>query len=218
LPPAVNDPAASLFVTRDVAFRNEYGRQFVEALYRSNGWTAVNQAYEELPVSTEQILHPDKYLAGEKPIDVAAAPVPKAFGSDWQIIVNEVLGEWRTYLLLTASVDEAARLSEETAQKAAAGWGGDHYRVYYDPKSDQSALVLEWIWDTPADAAEFQQAMKAYLDLRFRGAKSQDSTQDCWSANRQTTCLYSSESGTLWVLAPTLDTVLQVRQAYPAFK
>jgi hypothetical protein len=152
------------------------------------------------------------------PIEVVPVPVPNAFGSDWQIIADETLGEWRTYLLLAANIDEAARLSEDTAQKAAAGWGGDHYRVYYDPQTDQSALVVDWAWDTSQDAAEFQQAMSAYVDLRFRGAKSQDADQDCWSANRQTTCLYSSETGTLWVLAPAFDLVDQVRQVYPDFK
>jgi hypothetical protein len=121
-------------------------------------------------------------------------------------------------LLLSASVDEAARLSDETAQKAAAGWGGDQYQVYYDQETDQAALVVQWAWDTPADATEFQQAMSAYLDLRFRGAKSQIPDQDCWSANRQNTCLYTSENGTLWVLAPSLNLIDQVRQAYPGFK
>ena len=218
LPPAADDPAASPFLMADVAFRNEYGRQFVEALYQHGGWTTVNKAYDDPPISTEQIMHPDKYLAGEKPIEVAAVPVPQAFGDNWQIIVDETLGEWRTDQLLSANIDDAARLSEDTAQKAAAGWGGDHYRVYYDPQNDQSALVVEWVWDTPQDATEFQQAMKAYLDLRFRSAKSQDTSQDCWSANRQTTCLYSSDKGTLWVLAPTSDQIEQVRQAYPDFK
>ena len=90
--------------------------------------------------------------------------------------------------------------------------------MYYDPHDDQTALVVEWVWDTPADASEFQQAMKAYLDLRFRGAKLPGLDQDCWSANRQTTCLYASENGTLWVLSPTRDQADQVRQAYPAFK
>ena len=60
--------------------------------------------------------------------------------------------------------------------------------------------------------------MSAYLDLRFRGAKSQAPGQSCWSANRQTTCLYASENGTLWVLAPEFQLVDQVRQAYPDFK
>jgi hypothetical protein len=218
LPPAANDPAAPLFVRQDVAFRSEYGRRFIDALYQRGGWSTVNKAYEELPVSTEQIMHPDKYLAGEQPIEVTAVPAPEAFGNDWQIIADETLGEWRTYQLLSANIDEAARLSEDTAQKAAAGWGGDHYRVYYSPQDDRSSLAVEWVWDTPQDAAEFQQAMSAYLDLRFRGAKSQDPTQDCWSANQQTTCLYSTENGTLWLLAPTLDLIDQVRQTYPDFK
>jgi hypothetical protein len=218
LPPAIDDPAAPPFIARDVAFRSEYGRKFVEAVYQRGGWVAVNKAYESLPASTEQIMHPDKYLKGEKPIEVSAVPLPEAFGGDWQLITDETLGEWRTYMLLAENVDEAGRLSEETAQKAAAGWGGDRYRVYYDPKTDQSALVVQWEWDTPQDATEFQQAMSAYLDLRFRGAKSQVPNQSCWSANRQTTCLYASENGTLWVLAPEYELVDQVRQAYPDFK
>ena len=120
LPPAANDPAAPPFIVADVAFRNEYGRKFIEALYQRGGWATVNKAYEDLPVSTEQIMHPDQYLAGEKPIEVAAVPVPKAFGSDWQIIADETLGEWRTYQLLADDVDEAARLSDETAHRTPA--------------------------------------------------------------------------------------------------
>jgi hypothetical protein len=216
LPPAATDLAAPPFIVRDVAFRSERGRQFVEALYERGGWEAVNEAYENLPVSTEQILHAEKFVEGELPIEVAAVPVPQVFSNDWQIIADEALGEWRTYQLLAMGVDEAARLSEDTSQKAAAGWGGDHYRVYYNPQADQSALVAQWTWDTPEDATEFQQALSAYLDLRFRGAKVPE--RSCWSANRQTSCLYASQNGTLWVLAPELDMIDQVQQAYPAFE
>jgi hypothetical protein len=218
LPPAVDDPAAPPFVLRDVAFRSEFGRPFVDALYQSGGWAAVNAAYENPPISTEQILHPDKYLKRENPLTVTTASLTNVFGSDWQLIADETLGEWRTYLLLAAGDDEAARLSEDTSQKAAAGWGGDRYQAYYDPQTDQTALVVQWMWDTPQDATEFQQAMSAYLDLRFRGTKSQLPDQSCWSANRQTACLYSSEKGTLWVLAPQFALIDQVRQAYPDFK
>ncbi len=215
---AIDDATAPPFVVRDVAFRQEQGRAFVDTLYQRGGWSAVNSAYNDLPVSTEQILHPQKYVEHEPPIEVTPMPVPKAFGGGWQITADETLGEWRTYLLLSAGIDEAARLSDETAQKAAAGWGGDHYRVYSDPETGQSALVAQWVWDTPGDATEFQQAMNAYLDLRFRGSKLQVPDQTCWSASRQTTCLYTSENGTLWVLAPSLDLINQVRQVYPDFK
>jgi hypothetical protein len=90
--------------------------------------------------------------------------------------------------------------------------------VYYDPNTDQSALVVQWAWDTPQDATEFQQAMSAYLDLRFRNARSQLPGQSCWSANRQAACLYASENGVLWVVAPEFEVVDQVHKAYPDLK
>jgi hypothetical protein len=134
------------------------------------------------------------------------------------LIAIDALGEWRTYLLLSAGNDETARLSEETAQQAAAGWGGDHYEVYLNPQTAQTVLAAQWAWDTPEDAAEFKQAMSAYLDLRFRGAKTDTPGQECWSAKGQVTCLYTSAEGSLlWLLGPDLPTIEQVRQSYPGF-
>jgi hypothetical protein len=215
---ALPDDTAPLFITRDVAFVFEQGRKFVDALYQRGGWAAVDQALKNLPDSTEQILHPEKYLAGEKTITVTAAPLTSTLGASWKLIASDALGEWRTYLLLSSSLDEAARLSEETAQQAAAGWGGDHYEVYLNPKTDQTLLAAQWAWDTPQDAAEFKQALSAYLDLRFRSVKAQIPDQDCWSANHQTACLYSSKSGSLlWLFGPDYPTIEQARKAYPDF-
>ncbi len=215
---ALPDVAASPFITRDVAFVYEQGAKFVKALYQRGGWATVNKALENLPDSTEQILHPEKYLAGEKPITVTAVPLTATLGSPWKLMTSDALGEWRTYLMLSSGVDEAARLSDETAQQAAAGWGGDHYEVYLNPQTAQTFLAAQWTWDTPQDAAEFKQAMSAYLDLRFRGAKTQIPGQDCWSANRQTTCIYSSDQGSLlWLLGPDFPTIEQAHQAYAGF-
>jgi hypothetical protein len=125
LPAAIDDPSAPPYIVRDAAFRSEVGRKFVEALVQRGEWAAVNEAYENLPASTEQILHPEKFIAGEKPIEVVAVPLSGVLGGDWQLIADEALGEWRTHMLLASGVDEAARLPEETAQQAAAGWGGD---------------------------------------------------------------------------------------------
>ncbi len=215
---ALPDVAAPLFITRDIAFVYEQGAKFVQVLYQREGWAAVNAALENLPRSTEQILHPEKYLAGEKPITMTAVPLTSTLGAPWELIASDALGEWRTSLLLSSGVDETARLSEETAQQAAAGWGGDRYEVYLNPQTDQTVLAAQWAWDKPQDAAEFKQALSAYLDLRFRGAKAQIPDQDCWSANRQTTCLYSSDQGALlWLLGPDFPTIERVRQAYAGF-
>jgi hypothetical protein len=54
------------------------GISFVHALRRQGGWQAVDRAWQKLPVTTEQLLHPEKYLAGEPALVVAVPPPPTA--------------------------------------------------------------------------------------------------------------------------------------------
>ena len=49
------------------------GQAFVLPVQTAGGWDAVNALYDDLPRSTEQILHPDKYRSGEEPVDGQAA-------------------------------------------------------------------------------------------------------------------------------------------------
>jgi len=39
-------------------------------LYKQGGWDRVSKAFTELPQSTEQILHPEKYFDHEAPVKV----------------------------------------------------------------------------------------------------------------------------------------------------
>ncbi len=205
---AVPEQFAPSFIELDVSFPYTVGLSFVKSLYDHGGWAEVNQAYTNLPLSTEQILHPEKYRAGEKPIPVAAVPLTQTLGPGWQLVANDVLGEWRTYLMLSAGVDEASRLSEDVAREAAAGWGGDRVQVYYKPDADQTVMTAEWVWDTPQDAAEFNTALTTYLDQRFRGAQIEQPGRQCWSLNYQVACLFTpADNQTLWLLAPDLQTL-----------
>jgi hypothetical protein len=52
---------APAFMQEDFLFPYQQGQKFVEALFDLGGWEFVNQAYENPPVSTEQILHPEMY-------------------------------------------------------------------------------------------------------------------------------------------------------------
>jgi hypothetical protein len=51
-------------------FPYQDGEKWVNALYKRGGWNEVSQAFTTLPQSTEQILHPEKYLAHEAPVKV----------------------------------------------------------------------------------------------------------------------------------------------------
>ncbi|MBP7689738.1 MAG: hypothetical protein KA765_17605, partial [Thermoflexales bacterium] len=211
------DDLAPAFVLRDVNFAREAGTAFVQALYQRGSWARINQVYDALPQSTEQILHPEKYLANEQPIELVAVALTETLGADWQIIANDVLGEWHTDLLLSASANDQQRIPAEAARSAARGWGGDTLQAYYNAKTNEAVLAVAWTWDSVADAREFNLALSAYLDLRFNGAKTPTKDGGCWQSTPEAACLYTRDRNTLWLLAPRQSQVDAVKTAYTAF-
>ena len=206
------------FALRDSDLSYIVGYAFVKHLYDRGNWAEVDGAYSNLPQSTEQIMHPDKYLAGEAPVEVPAPPLSDALGGDWQELDSNSLGEWMTYMILGYGADVAAQLDDATAAKAAAGWGGDHYQIFYSNTLTATVLAAEWVWDTPADVKEFRAAMQTYLNERFRGSKIEDRTDgDCWEANNQAACLFVKKQATLWLLAPDQTILNAVLAQYSDF-
>ena len=122
------------------------GRDFARAVWQRGGWEAIKAAWSRPPESSEQVLHPEKFFARE-----AAQRVDIAYQPPGGTPVNEgVLGEMLTRTLLGEGSDAAA-----------AGWGGDHFKVW--DVGGKSLLVWRSTWDSPADLAEFKQALLARL-------------------------------------------------------
>lgn len=94
-----------------------------------------------MPVSTEQILFPDRYARHD-------APVVLAFPADSGVLYEDVLGESEVRVLM-------ARLAgnPEVRVTAPIGWGGDRYRVYDTPAGP--ALVWYIVWDDKRSAERF---------------------------------------------------------------
>jgi hypothetical protein len=205
------------FALRNSNFPYVEGLAFVEALYARGRWARINQAYGHLPQTTEQILHPSKYFAGEVGTAMGEIPLADALGSGWRQLENDALGEWMTYLLLGYGADVDAQLTDDVASKAAAGWGGDRYQVYYNDETGQTVLAARWIWDTTGDAAAFRSAMTKVLNGRFGGNAVASNRGSCWEANAQRACLYSDGRQTLWVLAPQASIIDAVLANFPGF-
>ncbi|MFN2532909.1 MAG: hypothetical protein ABR555_16595, partial [Pyrinomonadaceae bacterium] len=73
-----------------LVFPYEQGSQWATQLYRRGGWTMVSAAFTKLPQSSEQILHVDKYFAGEAPIKISLPPLSPALGPGWNRIDYDV--------------------------------------------------------------------------------------------------------------------------------
>jgi hypothetical protein len=142
-------------ILRDtLLFPYQQGMIFVTGIWAKGGWEAVDRAYGRLPDSTEQVLHPEKYEAGEKPVEVPldAATLAKAMGAGWKETPADTLGEFHLSVWLREN-----GVAAPAAGDAAAGWGGDRY-VYLRGADAAYALVMRTAWDTAADADEFVDA------------------------------------------------------------
>jgi hypothetical protein len=193
------------------------GEKFLFELWKKGDWAEVNKVYAKLPISTEQILHPDKYFKAEMPTVMKVPDLLPGLGTAWTLVGSDSLGEFLTYLVLAYGTDAAAHIPINDALTATAGWGGDHYLVYAASTGDSKVLAAEWNWDTDKDATEFLASMKTYLDKRFQSAKVAQPGSDCWSKNNQTTCVYYTYKNTLWILGPDMGTVQSVLASYPAY-
>jgi hypothetical protein len=142
---------AALEVTRRrLLFPYEDGMLFVSDVYRAGGFPLVDHLYERPPTSTEQILHPEKYLAGETAHAVRDPEAPAGYKS----ASVDTLGELATRVLLSRCVPPP------DAREAASGWAGDRYAVFAGP---EGRLAVLWVsaWDTEHDAQEVADALSA---------------------------------------------------------
>jgi hypothetical protein len=132
------------------AFPYTAGQRFADELSDANGSSAIDDALDTFPTTTEQVLHPDKF-PDEAGTTVEVADFAPTFGPGWRDLDAMVVGElWLRALL-------HLRLSDGVAESAAAGWGGGTYRAWRD--GDDVAVIMSTVWDTPADAKEFSDAL-----------------------------------------------------------
>jgi hypothetical protein len=199
--------SAPQFLQEDFLFPYSAGYDFVHALYLKGGWAAVDAAYASPPLSTEQILHPERYPR-DKPVTVPVPDIGQSLGPDWKEVDRDVLGEWTTRLMLEA------HLAQDRAAQAAAGWGGDYTITLYNDKTSQAAFVLLTTWDSATAASRFAAAFTDYGANRW-GKTTRTTTGATWSDADAFALLDTAYGQTLWILAPDAATAKALRQAIP---
>lgn len=141
------------------------GAAFIFAV-QEPGWSAVEKLYKEYPPqSTEQILHPEKWVAREAPSSISwpdFSKVPQL--RDWELLDDDVLGEiqWRIVFKVQGLQAEA--------DEAAAGWDGDRYAVFRRKGSSETLLLMRASWDSEAEATQFVNAYRRAQAAKYEGA------------------------------------------------
>src|SRR6185503_104101 len=99
--------------------------------------TTLDKTYARPPASTEQVLHPDKYVIQESPIAFVSKKAPAFLGEHgFKPIYGTVFGELGVALLLET------HFPQEDLTSVSEGWGGDYLAVF--EKEGSPPLVL-WL-------------------------------------------------------------------------
>jgi hypothetical protein len=144
-------------------FPYQQGTQWVTQVYKRDGWAGVSKAFTELPQSTEQILHVEKYYAHKTPVKINLPDISASLGKSWKRIDYDVNGEWSYYLIL----DEYLK-AEAESKRATAGWAGDRYAVYEGARPSEILITQLSEWDTARDALEFFDAYAKRTTRRYK--------------------------------------------------
>ncbi|HJR49514.1 MAG TPA: hypothetical protein VJ794_00325 [Gemmatimonadales bacterium] len=111
-----------------------------------------------MPVSTEQVLHPERYARDD-------VPVPIVFPPESGVVYEDVLGEAEIRVILATLAG-----SDEVQTVLPIGWGGDRYRLY--GPDEGPALVWYVVWDDPRSAERFLRSAVALRNTARRGYRS----------------------------------------------
>ena len=197
-------PAATNLMEEIRLFPYEKGATFVSEIYASGGIEALNNLYLSPPTTTEQILHPEKYLQGEEAVIVQSIDISELIPSSYHEIFTGSFGEWKTYLLLTFGLN--SHMEPEVSSNVAAGWAGDHLQIYQSEDGGE-ILAGHWAFDTYIDTVEFQEAVQTYAFKLVSGVDMEIQGLACNQSYQYTTCISSNGSDVLWFLTPDQETM-----------
>jgi AcrR family transcriptional regulator len=132
--------SAPLVVREALIFPYLAGAQFMHWWERSPFRDSLPYG-PRMPVSTEQVLFPDRYARRDVPVSLQ-------FPADTTVLYEDVLGESEVRILM-------ARLggSDKVTARGPVGWGGDRYRVHRTPGGP--ALVWWVVWDDRQSGERF---------------------------------------------------------------
>ncbi len=132
--------------------------RFVQAVQEQRGWAAVDAMYTDPPTTTEQVMHPQKYLDHEVAVALPDTDLTKTLGEGWHRGEIGAYGEFDVYAYFVSS-----GVSPGDAARAADGWAGGRSALYRRGdagEAEQGALVhITLRWDTKADFDDFGVAL-----------------------------------------------------------
>jgi len=129
-----------------------HGLKFTFSVFKKGKWKNVNKILTDPPVSSEQILHPEKYIKRELPIDSEPGYTPAGY----ELYHSGVIGEYMLNILL---------MEKNIYKDVASGWGGDTFNLFQ--KGESYVLVWKSVWDKEEFCERFYTDFRNFTESEF---------------------------------------------------
>jgi hypothetical protein len=203
---AAEDAGFPEWVERQLLFPYVAGEEFVSVLRGGSGsWAPVDSVYRlRRPRTSEQVIHPRKFAAGEAAVPIEAPHLGGALGPGWRRVERARAGEFDVQMVL--ALNDAPR-----AAAAAKGWGGGLFELWRrDPGGRCAAPCVRadaaWMrlrWDTAADRAEAEIALGRAIEKGLAGRGGRNAGRAlAWTSRGGAIALAGRGRETTLVLAP----------------
>jgi hypothetical protein len=173
---AGSDTKLPPYVEESLLFPYEQGQKFVAAFRDPRGgWRALDKILRlRHPRSAEQVLHPEKYAADERPAGLAKADLDAVLGEAWRRVDSTSVGE-----LDLRSLYEI--VGGSPAPSAAAGWNGGRFDLWRrkpvdggpcrSPCIERDVGVMRLSWDAAGDRAEAEDRLPRVFERGLEGRR-----------------------------------------------
>jgi hypothetical protein len=149
---------APLYLRRTLTFPYDDGEKFQQAVFLRDGKPAFARVFRDPPISTSQIVHPDRYFA-HTPISNPDLPKPLKHAKPF---VTGAMGELETRILLEQYI--GAGLAQSLGPKLK----GADYRVDETKEAHRMTLVYVSEWTDEDSAAQYFDAYQKVLRGKWK--------------------------------------------------
>lgn len=150
---------APLYLRESLMFPYTKGMIFQHELYLKKGEAAFSEPFTAAPASTQQILHPEKYLENVRPAQVKLPEFPDP---QYEHLTDGEIGEFDHAVLLRQHAGE--QLSKELAPE----WRGGFFKMLERKRDAKQVLLYASEWSGPDAARRFFSAYRKVLDGKWK--------------------------------------------------
>ncbi len=149
---------APLYIRENLIFPYSAGERFQDAVYEKHQQAALSDVFRDPPVSSQQVMHPDKYFSHKAPVLPGLPKDPKGF----KRFAEGVLGELDHSVLLRQYT------TPDDAQDIAPQLSGSQYRLLERKKDKRVALVYASLWSDQLAAQRFFHLYRRILEGKWK--------------------------------------------------